>query len=108
MINLLNYFRSRRAAAAADAVDSGALESAKVAKERLQILVARDRAGVVRREYLPAMQEEILAVIRKYVAVDPDAVQVQFDRHDDCEILEVNVTLPDVEGPGEGAERSSS
>jgi cell division topological specificity factor len=105
MINLLNYFRARRAATAA--ADSGALDSAKVAKERLQILVARDRTGIVRREYLPALQEEILAVIRKYVAVDPDAVQVQFDRHDDCEILEVNVTLPEVESLGAGAERSS-
>lgn len=94
MINLLNYFRSRRAAA-----DTTAAGSARQAKERLQILVARDRSGIARRDYMPALQDEILAVIRKYVEVDQDAVQIQFDRHDDCEILEVNVTLPEPDAP---------
>lgn len=89
MINLLNYFRSRRAEAAKS-------DSARVAKERLQILVARDRvAGEPERDYLPALQEELLEVIRKYIAVGPEALELTLDRHEDCEVLEVKLTLPE-------------
>jgi cell division topological specificity factor len=41
------------------------------------------------------LQEEILLVIRKYVQVDPDAVKIALDKDGDCEILELNVTLPE-------------
>ena len=82
-MNLLGYFRSQRN------------KSASVAKERLQILVARERATRDGPDYLPALQEELLQVIRKYVEVDQDAVQMQVDREGDCEILELNITLPE-------------
>ena len=82
-MNLLGYFRSQRK------------KSASVAKERLQILVARERAQLGGPDYLPALQDELLQVIRKYVEVDQDAVQIQLDREGDCEILELNITLPE-------------
>ncbi|MCC5859419.1 MAG: cell division topological specificity factor MinE [Ectothiorhodospiraceae bacterium] len=84
-MNLLGYFRSQRK------------RSAKVAKERLQILVARERAGAHTGgpDYLPALQEELLDVIRKYVEVDRDAVQIQLEKEGDYDILELNITLPD-------------
>ncbi len=82
-MNLMGYFRSRKK------------QSASVAKERLQILVARERARRDGPDYIPALQDEILEVIRKYVAVGQDAVQIHVDREDDCEILELNITLPD-------------
>lgn len=85
-MNLMGYFRSQRK------------KSASVAKERLQILVARERAQRDGPDYLPALQEELLEVIRKYVAVDQDAVHMQVDRDGDCEILELNITLPEDEG----------
>ncbi|MDX9768693.1 MAG: cell division topological specificity factor MinE, partial [Ectothiorhodospiraceae bacterium] len=40
----------------------------------------------------------LLAVIRKYVEVDNDAVTIQLDREGDCEVLELNITLPDGRG----------
>ena len=40
--------------------------SASVAKERLRVLVAHDRLRNNGPEYLPQLQQEILAVIRKY------------------------------------------
>jgi len=83
-MNLLGYFRSQRKK-----------NTASVAKERLQILVARERAQRGAPDYLPALQEELLQVIRKYVEVDQDAVQMQLDREGDCEILELNITLPE-------------
>lgn len=82
-MSLLSYFRSQRK------------RTASVAKERLQILVAHERAQRDGLDYLPALQEELLAVIRKYVEVDRDAVQIQLDREGNCEVLELNITLPD-------------
>jgi cell division topological specificity factor len=83
-MSLLNYFRAQRSK-----------RTATVAKERLQILVAHERAARNGLDYLPALQEELLAVIKKYVDVDREAVQIQLDRDGDCDILELNITLPD-------------
>jgi cell division topological specificity factor len=41
------------------------------------------------------LQDELLSVIRKYVQVDDDAVKMQLDREGDCEVLELNITLPE-------------
>ncbi len=82
-MGLLDLFRSTRKG------------SASVAKERLQILVAHDRAARNSPSYLPMLQKEILEVIRKYVAVDPDAVSVNYEQEDQREILELNIILPD-------------
>ena len=69
--------------------------TASVAKERLQIIVARERSTRGGPDYLPQLQEELLQVVRKYVPVDQDAVNVQMDRDSGCEILELNITLPE-------------
>jgi len=69
--------------------------SASLAKERLQIIVAHERGQRTTPDYLPRMQEEIIAVIKKYIAVDQDKVSVQLDSNDNCSVLEVNVTLPE-------------
>jgi len=70
-------------------------KSASAAKERLQIIVARERATRGGPDYLPQLQEELLMVVRKYVEVDQDAINIQMDRESGCEILELNITLPD-------------
>lgn len=88
-MGLLDYFRSAAGA------QKG---SASVAKERLQILVAHDRAARDRPSYLPKLQQEILAVIRKYVEVDTDAVSVTYEQEETHEILELNIVLPDSAG----------
>ncbi|WP_166251674.1 cell division topological specificity factor MinE [Marinobacter salicampi] len=69
--------------------------SASVAKERLQIIVAHERGQRDLPDYLPQLQQELLAVIRKYVQIDDDMVQVELDRNKDCSVLELNVTLPE-------------
>ena len=69
--------------------------SASIAKERLQILVAHDRAARDQPSYLPKLQREILDVIRKYVEVDVDSVSVNYEQEGTQEILELNIVLPD-------------
>ncbi len=72
-------------------------DTASVAKERLQIIVAHERSQRAQPDYLPQLQKELLAVIRKYVEIDSDKVDVQLDKNDDCSVLELNVVLPEKE-----------
>ena len=46
-------------------------------------------------EYLPRLQQDILKVIRRYAKVADDAVDIQVERANGYEVLELNVTLPD-------------
>lgn len=82
-MRLLDYFRSNHKS------------SANIAKERLQVLVAHERSTRNAPSYLPQLQNEILAVIKKYVSVSDDAVQIQLDHDDHQDILELNITLPE-------------
>ncbi|RMG36751.1 MAG: cell division topological specificity factor MinE [Gammaproteobacteria bacterium] len=68
--------------------------SAAIARERLQILVAHDR-GRNGPSYLPQLQRDLLKVIRKYVEVDEDAVNVHLENEGSQEILELNIVLPE-------------
>ena len=69
--------------------------SAQVAKERLRIIVSQERSSHGAPDYLPLMRREILEVIRKYVNVDVEAIQVNFEREGGQEVLELSVALPD-------------
>lgn len=71
--------------------------SAQLAKERLQLVVAHRRAGGGGQpDYFPQLQRDLLEVLRKYVPVNDDAVQMAIEREDTLEVLELNITLPDV------------
>jgi cell division topological specificity factor len=72
--------------------------SASLAKERLRIIVAQERGTRNAPDYLPLLRRELLEVIRKYVNVDPDAVQVNVEREDGHEVLELSVSLGGKEG----------
>ncbi len=68
--------------------------SAHHAKERLQIVMAHERAGRDAPDFLPLLQKELLEVIAKYVDVDQNRVEVKLDRNNDFSTLEVNIELP--------------
>jgi len=82
-MSLLDYFKSSKPS------------SASVAKERLQILVAHERASRNQPSYLPKLQQELLAVVKKYVNVDQDAISVNFEQDENQEVLELNIILPE-------------
>ncbi|MTD39493.1 cell division topological specificity factor MinE [Erwinia sp. CPCC 100877] len=83
---LLDFFLSRKK------------NTANIAKERLQIIVAERRRGDTEPHYLPQLKRDILEVICKYVQIDPEMVSVQLEQKgEDISILELNVTLPEVE-----------
>ncbi len=77
--------------------------TASVAKERLQIILAHERATLGNGdesetpEWLPKLQQELMEVIAKYIKVDQDALKVNLEKRDNLELLEINVTLPEKE-----------
>ncbi len=72
-------------------------KTAVIAKERLQIILAHERAGRGGEtpDYLPALQEELMAVIAKYIHIDRNSFKVQLEKHDQYDVLELNITLPE-------------
>ena len=72
-------------------------KTANVAKERLQIILAHERTGrsAATPDYLPALQRELVAVISKYIKINPDDIKVNLERQDNLEVLEVKIELPD-------------
>jgi cell division topological specificity factor len=84
-MSFLDYFRSKP-------------KTASLAKDRLSIIVARERAGTrTGVDYLPQLQQELLAVIARYEKIDLSNVTVNLDRSHGGEVLELNIVLP--EGP---------
>ncbi|MCA0403318.1 MAG: cell division topological specificity factor MinE [Proteobacteria bacterium] len=82
-MSIFNYLRKRN-------------NTASVAKERLQIIISHERSQRLNTpDYLPKLQEEILAVIAKYVRINPEQVSVNLERLGDNAVLELNVTMPD-------------
>ena len=68
-------------------------QSASIAKERLQIVLAHERAGRDAPEFLPLLQKEILTVVAKYLDVDDDMIKVQLEKIGGTSVLEINVEL---------------
>ncbi|KQZ66083.1 MULTISPECIES: cell division topological specificity factor MinE [unclassified Lysobacter] len=74
-------------------------QTASVAKDRLRIIVAHERAGRGGPEYLPMLQRELLEVIRKYVNVDVESVKVDVVKEGEHDVLDISVALPDRPSP---------
>ena len=68
--------------------------TAPVARERLQILLAHERAFTGRNDLAAILQEEILAVIAKHIAIDRDKVQIKLDRGAAFSTLEIDIEMP--------------
>ena len=73
-------------------------KTASVAKERFQIILAHERSGrnASEPDYLPALQQDLIAVISKYIRIDPKDIKVHLERQDNLEVLEVKIELPDL------------
>ena len=70
-------------------------KSAEVARDRLQIIIAQERAKSQAPDYLPTLQKELLEVLSKYVNVSLDDIRISQEKQDGLDVLELNITLPD-------------
>src|SRR5688500_4063899 len=86
-MTILDFFRKRP-------------KPASIAKDRLSVIVARERAATRGGpDYLPQLQQELLAVLAKYETIDLGSVSVKLDRDGECDVLELNIVLPDDSSP---------
>jgi cell division topological specificity factor len=69
-------------------------DSAPVARERLQILLAHERATRGQSDLLSILREEIFAVIGRHVSYDPEKVQITMDRGKSVSTLAVDIEIP--------------
>ena len=83
-MSLLDYLRRKRHNT-----------TASIAKERLQIIISHERTQQRTADCLPKLQEEIIAVIAKYLPIDKDKVSVNLEHIGDNSVLELNITMPD-------------
>lgn len=84
-MSLFNIFRAKEK------------NTASIAKERLQIIVAHERIQKRSPDYLSELQKDIIDVIAKYVKIDKEQVQVSLQNNSGCSVLELNITLPERE-----------
>jgi len=77
-MSLLNFFRKRN-------------PSASIAKERLQIVLAHERAGRHAPDFLPLLQKEVLAVVAKYLEVTDEMIKIHLEKVGETSVLEINV-----------------
>jgi cell division topological specificity factor len=68
--------------------------TAPVARERLQILLAHERVAGSQSQLVAVLQEEILAVIAKHMQIDRDKVVVKLDRGAEVSTLEIDIEMP--------------
>lgn len=70
--------------------------SASVAKERLQILIAKDMSdNLISNDIINKIQAEFLLVVKKYINITEENVDIYLQKTGDYEVLELNITLPE-------------
>ena len=73
--------------------------SARIARERLQLLLTHERASVgSSSDLIAVLREEILAVIAKHISIDRNQLQLKIDRSGAASTLEIEVEI----GAGSG------
>ena len=71
--------------------------SASVAKERLKIVLAHERAGRDAPDFLPKLQKELIDVVGRYVEIRDDMIRVNLGKNlgkaGDLSLLEINIEI---------------
>jgi cell division topological specificity factor len=67
--------------------------SAVIAKDRLKIVLAHERASRDAPDFLPALQKELLQVVGRYVEIRDDMLRVNVGKSGDTSLLEINVEI---------------
>ncbi len=80
----------------------GPSDSGATAKQRLQLVLMTDHLALAP-EMIDAMKRELVEVISRYVEVDREKVEVDFERHDHALAMMANVPILGVARPSERA-----
>lgn len=78
--------------------------SSKVAKDRLQLVLVHDRFGLSE-EIISQMQEEIIAVLSKYVDIDREEMDISLTQGRGQNKLVANIPIRPPRAPRKPADR---
>jgi cell division topological specificity factor len=67
--------------------------SAVIAKDRLKIVLAHERASRDAPDFLPVLQKELIEVVGRYVEIRGDMLRVNLGRSGETSLLEINVEI---------------
>jgi cell division topological specificity factor len=67
--------------------------SAVIAKDRLKIVLAHERASRDAPDFLPALQKDLLDVVGRYVEIRGDMLRINVGKSGDTSLLEINVEI---------------
>src|SRR5882724_3577404 len=67
--------------------------SASIAKERLKIVLAHERAGRSAPDFLPKLQRDLIDVVGRYVEIREDMIQVNLGKSGETSLLEINIEI---------------
>jgi cell division topological specificity factor len=67
--------------------------TAIVARDRLKIVLAHERASRDAPDFLPALQKDLLDVVGRYVEIRGDMLRVNVGKSGDTSLLEINVEI---------------
>ena len=67
--------------------------SAAIAKERLKIVLAHERASNKAPDFLPRMQKELIDVVGRYVEIHDDMIRVNLGQTGGTSLLEINIEI---------------
>ena len=67
--------------------------SEAIAKERLKIVLAHERASSRAPDFLPTLQRELLAVVGRYVEISEEMIRVTLGNSGDTSLLEINIEI---------------
>ena len=68
-------------------------QSAAIAKERLKIVLAHERAGRGAPDFLPKLQRDLIDVVGRYVEIRDDMIRVNLGKSGETSTLEINIEI---------------
>lgn len=68
--------------------------TAPVARERLKVLLAHERASLGRSELVTRLREDIIALIAKHIGIETDNVRVKMNRRNKISTLKIDIEMP--------------
>lgn len=70
-------------------------KSASLAKERLQVIIAREGSRDGNPELILQIKQAVIEAVSRFVKVSPEDINIDLESDRDMEVLSVSVTLQD-------------
>src|SRR5437870_5504484 len=67
--------------------------SAAIAKERLKIVLAHERAGRGAPDFLPRLQRDLIDVVGRYVEIRDEMIRINLGRTGETSLFEMNIEI---------------